>query len=662
MCGIAGAVGVLTREASHGAPGPGSLAACVERISAAQRHRGPDGAGLWSAASHGEVVFGHRRLAIIDLSDAGTQPMVDAGSGCVITFNGEIYNFGEFRRELETLGERFHSSSDTEVILKAYGHWGLGIVPRLRGIFAMAIWDPRSRSVHLVRDHLGIKPLYWTRVRHGPLGREVVLFASEVRALLASGVVERRLDPAGVATYLSQGFVVGPSTIVEGIELLPAAGILTIAPGRSSPDVNEYTLARYWQPPSSGLRRTSEDELRHELANTVRMQLVSDAPLGIFLSGGIDSSAVAALASEAEPGAVHTFTIGFEEAGLDESRYAARVASAIGSRHTNVTLREEDFLRQLPDALTAIDQPTFDALNTYFVSRAAREAGMTVALAGTGGDELFGGYPSFAELPKMVRAAAWVPWPLGRAMSGACRLAAAFCWSVLGQAPPQTRWGKIADVAGAGADLLGLYQTSYALFTRETQSRLASAGVRGAQEIQDFGLPAEVARAWRDRARGGDLLHAISLLELSSFIGERLLRDTDSASMAVSLEARVPLLDWALCETVAGIDPARRFAPLGKKRLLRELALARVDAAIFDRPKSGFVLPIGEWARRRLQPEIGRLLCDAPLVMRAGLRPETVRTLWKSYVEGRPGLYWSRIWSLYTLLSWCQAHDVALAA
>jgi asparagine synthase (glutamine-hydrolysing) len=654
MCGIAGAVGIVADR--------GAVTACVERISAAQRHRGPDGSGLWSTET-GEVVFGHRRLAIIDLSEAGAQPMVDAASGCVITFNGEIYNFRELRRELETLGEHFNSSSDTEVVLKAYARWELGVVPRLRGIFAMAIWDPRSRAVHLVRDHLGIKPLYWTKVQDSLLGREVVLFASEVRALLASGVVARRLDPAGVASYLSQGFVVGPTTIVEGIELLPAAGILTVAPGRRAQDAGSfrYTPGCYWRLPSSDVPRTTEDELRHELANAVRMQLVSDAPLGIFLSGGIDSSAVAALASEAQPGAIHTFTIGFDEAGLDESQYAARVAAAIGSHHTNVRLREEDFLRQLPDALTAIDQPTFDALNTYFVSRAAREAGMTVALAGTGGDELFGGYPSYVELPKMLDAGAWVPWPIGDAIGGVYRLGAALAWNLLGQAPPQTRWGKIADVASADGDLLRLYQTSYALFTREAQSRLASAGVRLAQRGQDFGLPAGTAAAWRDRIDGSEILHAISLLELSSFVGERLLRDTDTASMAVSLEARVPLLDWALCEKLAGIDPARRFSPLGKKRLLRDLALQRLDPAIFDRPKSGFVLPIGEWAKRRLQPEMERLLSDTALVGRAGLQPEAVRTLWKSYVAGRPGLYWSRVWSIYALLSWCQRYDVALA-
>ncbi|HUN74844.1 MAG TPA: asparagine synthase (glutamine-hydrolyzing) [Steroidobacteraceae bacterium] len=661
MCGIAGAVGNLAPHPPDVVRDRTAVTACVNRINLALRHRGPDGDGLWATQS-GEVVFGHRRLAILDLSAAGAQPMVDAASGCVITFNGEIYNFKDLRGELESLGEQFHSSSDTEVILKAYRRWGLGVMPRLRGIFAMGIWDPRSRCVHLVRDHLGIKPLYWTMVRDSALGKETLLFASEVRALLASGVVERRLNPASIASYLAQGFVIGPDTMAEGVKLLPAASILTLGPGKSAQDANTQTLQCYWSPPASGLHRTTEEELREELASTVRMQLVSDAPLGIFLSGGIDSSAVAALASQAQPGAVHTFTIGFDEAGLDESQFAARVAAAIGSRHKNVVLREEDFLQQLPDALSSIDQPTFDALNTYFVSRAARQAGMTVALAGTGGDELFGGYRSFTELPKMLRAGAWVPHGLNGAIRGSARLTGALSWGLLGRTPPQTRWGKIADVACAAHDLLDLYQTSYALFTRETQSRLASARVQSAQSRQDFGLPLEIARAWRARVEGSQTLHAISLLELASFIGERLLRDTDAASMAVSLEVRVPLLDWALCEKVAGVDPARRFSPPRKKRLLRDLALARLDPALFDRPKSGFVLPIGEWARRRLQPEMQRLLSDAPLASRAGLRPETVQTLWRSYTAGSPGLYWSRVWSIYALLSWVQTHDMALAA
>jgi asparagine synthase (glutamine-hydrolysing) len=604
-------------------------------------------------------VFAHRRLAILDLSEAGAQPMVHAASGCAITFNGEIYNFQELRQELESGGESFSSNSDTEVVLKAFVRWGLDVVPRLRGIFAMGIWDPRSRSVHLVRDQMGIKPLYWTIVRGGPLGGETLLFASEVRSLLASGVVPRRLDPAGVASYLAQGFVVGPNTMVEGVKLLPGASILTVAPG--SGESNTLSLRRYWELPAGAAGTTTEQDLHDVLANTVRMQLVSDAPLGIFLSGGIDSSAVAALASEAAPGAIHTFTIGFEDKDLDESRHAAAVAAAIRSRHTNVVLREEDFLAQLPGAMTAIDQPTFDAINTYFVSRAARNAGMTVALAGTGGDELFGGYRSFVELPKMMKGTSWLPGRLlDGVIRGAARMGGGTFWDVLRRAPPQTRWGKLADVARGANDLLALYQVSYSLFTAETQERLASSAVRKEQSEQVFGLPSAVADIWRGRVRDQGLLHAISLLELSSFIGERLLRDTDTASMAVALEVRVPLLDHVLCETVAGLDPGQRFKPLLKKMALRRAGLSKVDPSLFDRPKSGFVLPIAGWTRRGLKPELDRLFSDTELIGRVGLNPATVRTLWNSYTSGRRGLHWSRVWSIYVLLAWCRTHDVSL--
>ena len=670
MCGIAGAIrniGDGRQAASR--PCSAKIAGYVERITEAQRHRGPDGSGLWRSGGH-EVVFGHRRLAVLDLSEAGAQPMVDGDSGCAVTFNGEIYNFLDLRRDLESLGETFRSSCDTEVILKAYNRWGIDAVKRFRGIFALALWDPQARAVHLVRDPMGIKPLYWTVVHEGDAGEEVVLFASEVRALLASGVVARRIEAAAVASYLWHGFVVGPDTIVEGVHLLPAASILTIEAGELGQQ-NTRTIRQYWRIPSSSDRRTTVADLRDELMSTVKMQLLADVPLGVFLSGGVDSSAVAALASEVAPEAVHTFTIGFDLPAYDEMPYARQVADAIGSRHTSVLLTEQSFQEQLPAAFKAIDQPTFDGINTYFVSQAARSAGMTVALAGTGGDEVFGGYPSFVDIPRMLDASRWLPFGGGDGMVRrawdstvglGARVVNEVSWDLFKVAPPQTRWGKVADVARAAHDTLALYQVFYAIFTRETQALLAARAVRQAQRQQQHGLPAQVACAWRRRIEGSELLHAISLLELSSFVGERLLRDTDAASMAVALEVRVPLLDHVLAETVAGIDPGRRFSPLGKKRLLRQVALARLDPAIFDRPKSGFVLPIDTWARQRLQPQMEALFADDGLARRVGLRGPALQTLWRSFADRRPGLYWSRIWAIYVLLSWCQTHDLRLAA
>jgi asparagine synthase (glutamine-hydrolysing) len=671
MCGIAGAVrGIERGPLPPGRPPSDRIAGLVERISRAQRHRGPDGSGLWRSRGE-EVVFGHRRLAIVDLTDAGAQPMIDADTGCAVAFNGEIYNFGEIRRELERDGETFRSSCDTEVVLKAHKHWGLDAVKRFRGIFALALWDPRRRAVHLVRDQMGIKPLYWTAIQDAETGEEVVLFASEIRALLASGAVARHLDPAAVASYLWNGFVVGPSTIIEGIHLLPAASILTIEAGEAGPGRNARTIRQYWRMPRSTGGATSVEDVREELVKAVRMQLAADVPVGVFLSGGIDSSAVAVLASEVAGDALHTFTVGFDVPAYDETPYARQVAEAVGSRHTTCLLTEQTFRDRLPDAFTAIDQPTFDGINTYFVSRAAREAGMTVALAGTGGDEIFGGYASFVDIPRMLGAGAWLP--LGgedgllrratvAAVTAAARLASEVSWSILDVAPPQTRWAKLADVARTAGDALGLYQVSYALFTRDTQGVLAASAVRRAQERQQHGLPAEVAAAWRERIHGSETRHAVSLLELSSFIGERLLRDTDAASMAVALEVRVPLLDHVLAETVAAIDPVRRFTPPRQKQLLREVALARLDPGMFDRPKAGFVLPIDTWARHRLQPQMQEVFSDVGLARRAGLQGAAVRTLWRSFADGRPGLYWSRIWAIYVLLSWCRTHDVALAA
>jgi len=667
VCGIAGAVRAIRPPAEAGErPRCARLARTVAAIAEAQRHRGPDGAATWESPGQ-EVVFGHRRLAVLDLTPAGAQPMVDPATGCAITFNGEIYNFRPLRAELQALGETFSSSCDTEVILKAWSRWGPGALGRLRGIFAFALWDPRTRAVHLARDPLGVKPLYWTVVRDPGGGEEIVLFASEVRALLAAGAVPARVDAAGVASYLWQGFVVGPRTIVDGVNLLPAATVLTID---GSPRGNRRAAATYWSLPAAGARATSPDDLRAEVARSVEMQLEADVPLGVFLSGGVDSSAVGALAARARPGQIHTFTVGFDVPGYDESGHARRVAGALGTRHSASVLTEETFCRQLDDAFAAVDQPTFDGLNTYFVSRAAREAGMTVALAGTGGDELFGGYPSFSRVPALLGAGARLGLGgggiLGRAVAGGvamgARAAHRLAWDVLGIAPPQARWGKAADLARASGDALGLYQVGYALFTRDTQAALAAHAVRSAQNAQDHGLPGEVAEEWRRRIASCEARQAVSALELASFAGERLLRDTDTASMAVGLEVRVPLLDHVLAETAAGIDPGRRFSPCGRKQALRDAALGGLDPGLFDRPKSGFVLPIDAWARRRLRGEMDDVFADDGLARRAGLRGEAVRTVWRSFTRGRPGLYWSRPWSLFVLMKWCRAHDASIGA
>ncbi len=645
MCGIAGAVGFVDDRVQQ----------AVRAMSDAQHHRGPDGGGYWSCVEPGNadvrgVALAHRRLAILDLSDAGAQPMHDPASGQVIVYNGEVYNYRDLREPLRQAGQSFASDCDTEVMLRLLATRGTEALDDTNGMFAFAQWDPATRTLCLGRDRLGIKPLYLAEIDDG--GRPTVLFASEVRALLASGLVPAHIDPHGLSSYLWNGFVAGPGTFIQGVSLLPAGHTLTLsagdAPGEPRP---------FWRLPDAGGGRAGLEDAREALHQAVSRRLIADVPLGVFLSGGIDSSAVAAVASRVAPGAIHTFNIGFPEAEFDESPHAARVAEQLHTEHRCIELTESHFKSHLDDAMQSIDQPTFDAINTYFVSRAVREAGVTVALAGTGGDELFGGYTSYRDLPP---ASIWA----GRlrclpevCLRGGAGLVSRVKTGRPGAVPPQTRWGKLGDVLATRGDLVDLYQVSYALYTERFLDQLSPhARSRG------YGLSTAVRDGLRRQIGNDPALHAISKLELSCFIGQRLLRDTDAASMAVSLEARVPLLDHALIETVARLDPVERFEPLGKKQMLRRLALDGLDPETFDRPKSGFVLPIDTWVRQGLRDQVREALHDESLCRQVGLEPDAVRRLFQAFQDGAPGLYWSRVWALFVVLWWSREHNARIAA
>ena len=643
MCGIAGAFGTIDP----------TVIEAVRKMNDAQRHRGPDWGAEWMAAPGDGapgVVLGHRRLAIIDLSEDGRQPMTDPDTGNVITFNGEIYNFEALRRELAAAGARFRSRSDTEVILKAYARWGADAVARLRGMFTFGLWDAARKTLLLARDRLGIKPLYLASVAR-PDGGRTLLFASEVRALLATDLIARELDPVSLASYVWNGFVVGPPTMVRGIELLPAA-TCAIAGG----DGRMPAARKYWQLPTTPAGPGGKAALEEQLAAAVQMHMISDVPLGIFLSGGVDSSAIAALAVRANTARVRTFNIGFDEAAYDESPHARAVAQALGTEHHELRLTQATFRAQLPDALASLDQPSIDGLNSYFVSRAVREAGLTVALAGTGGDELFGGYTSFRDIPWAAgwsaRLAALPRGMLRRAANTAVRVA-----SVGAAVPPQTRWGKLGDALAARGDLVETYQVSYGLFSSDFGRQLVTRGVNG--EIR-AGLPRQVARELDALVAGTRQLPAISALELWCFLGERLLRDTDTASMASSLEVRVPFLDHEVVAAACALGDEERFEPLGRKQVLRDVALRGLDPSLFERPKSGFVLPIGPWARDALKAEMTTALHDPGFCEAAGLDPRTVRRLWGAFLDGARGLYWSRVWGVYVLGWWCRANRVSV--
>ena len=644
MCGIAGIIGRIDE------PNLGAL----RRMSAAMVHRGPDGAGEWLAPPDARgwgAMLAHRRLSILDLSPAGAQPMVDEATGDVVALNGEIYNYRELRDRLAGAGGALRSTGDTAVLLRALGVGGPEAVASLRGMFAFAYWDGSERTLTLARDPLGIKPLYLAS-NPDPAGSWAILFASEVRALLASGLLRpARLHPQAAPSMVWNGFIVGPHTAVDGIESA-APGSVRVFDGTGK----ERRLAVSGPPPDRSDREPMDAAgLEGVLRECVRLHLASDVPLGVFLSGGVDSSAVANLARQVSDAPVHTFTLAFEEPQYDESPVARRVAAAIGTRHHEVVLSEDRFVAQLDTALDGLDQPTFDGLNAYYMSQAVREAGFKVALVGTGGDELFGGYASFRDLPvlhRWARRASGVPLPWRVA---AARVAtAAARWS-RSSVPPQMRWAKLPEMVRRGEDMVGLYQLAYALFLPGFQRELLAGGTDGT--LVD-GLPPAVHARLTGDVGSRSPLSAISFLEQRLFLGERLLRDNDAASMAASIEQRLPLVDRILLEAVDRVPDRTRYHPLGRKALLRAIGLRGLDGALFERPKRGFVLPFDRWIRMRLGKEMDGTLRDPEAIRSAGLEPDAVGRLWRAFVDGARGIYWSRIWALFVLVRWCQRHGV----
>lgn len=646
MCGIAGIIGHLG----------GLNLAALGRMNAAMAHRGPDAEGVWHSppdARHWGAMLAHRRLSILDLSPAGAQPMVDARTGDVVVLNGEIYNYEALRRDFVSAGHEFSSTGDTEVMLRALSAHGTAAIPSFRGMFAFAFWNAAERTLALVRDPLGMKPLY-VALNSDPGGEWSIVFASEVRAILASGLLgTARLDPCAVSSVVWNGFVVGPTTAVVGVESM-APGCVRVFDRAGK----EQSSREYW----AMVRRpegeaTDERTLVRDLEECVRLHLSSDVPLGVFLSGGVDSSAVANLAHRASPSPVHTFTLAFEEGEFNEAHVARTVAAAIGTRHQEVVLTEQRFVAQLDAAIDSLDQPTFDGLNSYYMSRAVRDAGFTVALVGTGGDELFGGYTSFRDLPVLLqwsRRMGWMPpsWrvALARWMSAAMQRSR-------GSVPPQTRWAKLPEMVQRGDDLLALYQLAYALFLPDFQRQLLADDACGA--LVD-GLPSSTRARLLRETRSRSPLSAISVMEERLFLGERLLRDNDSASMAASIEQRLPLVDQVLFETIDGLPDERRYHPLRRKALLRRIGLQGLDPALFERPKSGFVLPFDRWIRKGLGRAMEGTMRDPEAVGRAGLNPEAVQRLWQAFVNGAPGIYWSRVWALFVLVRWCQRYGVTL--
>lgn len=641
MCGIVGIVGPASPNGRD----------ALQQMLAAIHHRGPDDHGrLELLVGDNCVHLGNTRLAIVDLSPAGHQPMHDPVTGNWIIYNGEVYNFLELRRALEDLGIAFSTNTDTEVVLHAYRVWGAQFLSRLRGMFAFAIWDATRREVFLARDRLGKKPLYYSSQPSAGF-----LFASEVRALLASGLVRRRLDPSALDVYLANGFLISPLTLVSGVRsLLPGHCLRVASEGRI------LECSRYWTLPAPArLTRNGEfsDLARSLLAESVDLRLISDVPLGAFLSGGLDSSIIVARMCRSHD-RVRTFSVSFAERLFDESPYSRWVARKFSTDHSELRLTHRDFAELLPDALAALDQPSFDGLNTFCVARAARGTGLKVALSGLGADELFGGYPFFNIIPLLGKTY-YLPAPLSHAVARLLHATphADSFWGLSGISKTEELFSSSIPRQSRELALLAAYQTAQALFPARIRSLLAP---HSPKQNGSLGIPAEFFRLLLEETAGESPVGVVSRLALRLFLGERCLRDTDSMSMAVSLEVRAPFTDHQFVSTLLGHPAADRCRGIPDKPYLQKLTRPLLGDDFPVRRKQGFIFPFPLWLREpALLRELESAATHTPSCNAIGLDSAAVAGIFTGFRRNPRRIPWSRVWALTVLVDWCRRHQVS---
>ncbi len=564
MCGVGGIIGEsISREEKQVA---------LNLMMRALRHRGPDDEGIWISQS-GVCGLTATRLAILDLSPAGHQPMSTSDGHYAIAFNGEIYNFRELRSHSFVNGYAFRSDGDTEVVLRAFTQLGPSCVNKLRGMFGFAVWDEQNKSCFLARDPFGIKPLYYYHDPH----RQLFVFASEIRVLLTSQLVPRNLSATGLLGYLLYGSVQEPDTMLQGVQCLPAGSTLEFSSGRVS-------INRYWRPdfPKSVSQERFDQNraagtVREALIDSVRAHFISDVPVGIFLSGGIDSTAIATAARAGQPSAdLRTFCIGVDDPRLNETELARKTANLLKTDHSEAQLDATRAKEMFTNSLDHVDQPTVDGFNTFAVSKVAHEHGLKVVLSGLGGDELFAGYPTFRNIPRLLSA--------NRILGGAQSVRRNTALSLL-RHMKTPRWGRLRALLEKpdGNSLEGTYQAYRGIFAADEAKRLVLQ-ITG-QEVSEINNPA-------DSEEDVDLQNAISQLELERYMRNQLLRDSDVMSMAWSLELRVPFVDRVMFEKLREIPWPIRLQS-GKKLLLD--ALPEVPQWIRDQRKRGFMFPFARW-------------------------------------------------------------------
>jgi asparagine synthase (glutamine-hydrolysing) len=619
MCGIFGIVTTKSRS---------ELIEPVSRALSAMAHRGPDDHGVEFISDEREgltVVFAHHRLSVLDLSPAGHQPMRDEATGDWITYNGEVFNFRDVRRELVARGLRFRSESDTEVILKGFSARGRDAIADCRGMFAFGFWNAQRRSLTLVRDRLGVKPLYYCHEG------DTFIFASEVRALLATGLAPRKISPFALNSYLTWGSVEQPLTIIENVHAVLPGHILEFKDGRVG-------VEAYWE-----LRADKQNKVRDErglieelgalLADSVKSHLVSDVPVGVFLSGGIDSSSVMALASRGVESPIRSFSVCLNEREFGEAGCAEHVARAYGADHHSVLVTEDEILSSLPKALRAMDQPSINGLDAFIVSQAAAGAGMKVALSGLGGDEVFVGDDLFQAVAREEGAPNRVKAAAPRLRKAAASAIGAFSSS--------------DSAARLSAMLRGENLEGHSVKLRRP---LFTAGQRLALMLAGGGASPAV-ESWNDRqmsnCAAADPINRASALELGGYLGNALLRDIDTMSMAHGLEVRVPLIDYRVVEKMLAVPGQLKLRRKEPKWMLLD-AVGGLPREVADRAKRGFELPFKNWLAGALRDRIESALWSPQLTKLLSIT--AMQEVWSDFLKGRAS--WSRVWSFYVLGEW----------
>ncbi|HUC48656.1 MAG TPA: asparagine synthase (glutamine-hydrolyzing) [Xanthobacteraceae bacterium] len=642
MCGIAGFIGAAAGIAGGD---PGTIA---ETMAARIAYRGPDDQGIWIDAET-ETALVHRRLSIIDLSAAGHQPMLSANERYVICYNGEVYSFQPIAAELAARGHNFRGHSDTEVILESFAVNGIeATLKRMIGMFAIALWDRRDRTLTLMRDRLGIKPLYWAKFG------DTFMFGSELKALRAHPGWTPRIDQSAVAAFMRHNYIPAPRTIYEGVHKLEPGTILTL-PWRGEPKISRFWDARsVARNGSHHLAEGSDAELTEQLESllkdAVSRRMIADVPLGAFLSGGVDSSTVVALMQAANSGAVKSFSIGFDIEGYDEAPHAAAVARHLGTDHTELIVTAKDALDVIPRLPDFYDEPFADSsqIPTYLVSAMTRKY-VTVALSGDGGDELFAGYNRYQLTQRFWRSLALMPGVLRKGAAAALTAVRPDRWTQLLSALPQRlRPPQAGDKMHKAAAVLRL-DSADAVYRRLVSHWEPSEIMPqiGTQIAEPRGVLDDTTVA-RDFP---ELLARMQFLDLVTYLPDDILTKVDRASMAVALEARVPLIDHRVVEFAWRLPQHLKVRNGTTKWILRQVLYRHVPPELIERPKMGFGIPLGEWLRGPLRDWAETLLGEQRLCDAGLLDAALVRRYWQDHLDGRRNWQYL-LWDVLMLEAW----------